>query len=636
MISHDRARFSTKASMFLLCSAAILLAGSRSFAQVAIVGFQVHKLLYYPGEEATVTVLLQNRDFSMRSCTVEGTLKWDLDKEKQVYKRAVTLEPRGSQELTFSFAPGDEEYGREIEVAVKNEAGGVMARRSDYFSVAGNFWKVSIRGHGTYNYIKRTKEEFKRFRLSPEEMKRAVQRKREEYSNCEEFYAWQPGDFFGMTPKEEWWWSATGPYLIFREEIKKLIELFHEQGIRVTTYANPFATGRYAFTKLQESPEWFIYDQNGRPRTRFDTLSYNAFMGLEGEVPRRWPGYVQSDLNFTSLQVVDRGIEEVIGTARMFGFDGVRWDNYFFNVEPEAFDFQGRRLTSYGDPDEISRRNVKRIRKKLKEALGPNFVVGHNLLDYEWFWKSSGAYPYRFTESWKELARGEWLVMDEAIRHAYLKGYRDNPWRAYADKILREGEKVRALGGHYLIIGLDQCYLIDEIYKQVFTFAGRAHCYGNYDFVSKYIPGQYSRFATRYSALLWDIEHVRRLEAPEKLVSVQSDRQLWWRGFATVRDLEDGGKQYIIHLINPPVQECILTDPSNQFPPRQENVKVTFKIDPQKVRKLYFLTAEPTVSARKLSFKTEVMLHVDEHARYVNVEVPAFTFWGVVVLETPE
>ena len=156
------------------------------------------------------------------------------------------------------------------------------------------------------------------------------------------------------------------------------------------------------------------------------------------------------------------------------------------------------------------------------------------------------------------------------------------------------GEVVRQLGGHHLIIGFDNQYPVDHLYLNIFTYAGRSHPYAD-QFCSENLPlGNYAQFMTRYSALLWDIERVKALAEPEKKVKVTSASPVWWKNYACVRQAPDGNRQYIIHLINPPVQERIYSDPTNKVPLPQSNVVVSLNLDKgEKISRAWLLSAEP-------------------------------------------
>ena len=93
--------------------------------------------------------------------------------------------------------------------------------------------------------------------------------------------------------------------------------------------------------------------------------------------------------------------------------------------------------------------------------------------------------------------------------------------------------------------------------RQVITYAIGAHPYANYH--SDDLPlGNYAQFATRYSSLIWDVNRLKPLAHPETQLEVKSPGPIWWKEMACTRQTAEGKRQYIVHLVNPPVQELSL------------------------------------------------------------------------------
>jgi len=185
---------------------------------------------------------------------------------------------------------------------------------------------------------------------------------------------------------------------------------------------------------------------------------------------------------------------------------------------------------------------------------------------------------------------------------------------------------VRGLGGHHLIIGFDKQHPVDHLYLNVFTYAMRAHPFCH-QYRSDTLPlGNYAQFATRYSALVWDIDRVKPLPEPDKRISVTSAAPVWWKELACVRQAPNGKRQYVIHLINPPVQERIYTDATNRVPAPMGGVRVTLKTDKGgKVSRAFLLSADPVTHQ-------DVLPVAARHGR-ASVTVPRLHFWSIVVFE---
>jgi hypothetical protein len=138
--------------------------------------------------------------------------------------------------------------------------------------------------------------------------------------------------------------------------------------------------------------------------------------------------------------------------------------------------------------------------------------------------------------------------------------------------------------------------------------------------------GNYAAFATRYSALLWDVERVKAWPQAAERVQVMSSGPVWWKEFASVRTTPEGKRQYLLHLVNPPVQETVGEDPSNQVPAFLTNL--TVKLTPvggEKLSRAVLLTADPEMSQQVLPLTRE--------GQQVVVKIPQVCFWSLLVLE---
>jgi hypothetical protein len=607
----------------------LLLAPAAAGAAPQLRGVRVDKILYYRNSPASATVAVSNPDDQPGSGRLRCLLLSDLDRSRVVYDAPVTLRPEESREVRVDWNTGAEEYGFELRAVLLDAAGQEIAAAGDYFSVADNLWKVAITGAGLGGYFSPARD-WRTFAGPAGEQYLATfplvaRRTHDQGINWIEYYAWAPDDFFDLAPApdRERWWSATGPYRIFRREIEALIAAANREGIRSVTYAQPFATGDATFRMLREHPEYFAYDDQGHPApaygTTFSTRGYDALVGdLFGrnmhdpsEVPYP-PNSIF--LNLADLKVVDLGLDAIIKSARMFGWAGVRWDNAFYIVRGNLRDWQGRKISAYGDPDALTVRNEQHARERLQQALGPSFVLGHN---------SGMSNKPLAPRGFDEICRGGELFMSEGPR----QGHQIWPtFEQYRDFIMEEGNYVRALGANYLVIGFDQQYFADQVYLQVLTFAGRAHPYSyQYRWYDTRVPGQYVRLATRYSCLIWDVERVRPLEHPEERVEVTAPREVWWKPFATRRDLGAGHEQIILHLVNPPAEPRIYARADAPLPAPIPQVTVKCRLASKALQGAWLITAEPKLRQERLEAKV-----TDDEAV---VEVGPLGVWDMVVFD---
>jgi hypothetical protein len=260
------------------------------------------------------------------------------------------------------------------------------------------------------------------------------------------------------------------------------------------------------------------------------------------------------------------------------------------------------------------------MRDSLWKKLGPDFAIGDNF-DYQ----------IRLAHIvspavWPETCRKGQLLMQEIAGSSPRPDSATNRWRDFVDYYHKTADIIRGLGGYPLIIGFDKQYLVDQLYLNIFTYAGGLHPY-SWQYDSDELPfGNYARFATRYSYLIWDIGRVKPLAGPGKIIRIDSPRPIWWKEYAAVRQSRDGKRQYIIQLINPPVQERIYTDPTNKVPRPQTNITVSLKLSPgEKISRAYLLSTEPVMHRE--------ILPLIRQGNRVTVKVPKLYFWSILVFE---
>jgi len=598
--------------------------------QVAIGTVWPGKILYYRNEDASGFVSVYNGTDKAQSLTLRCTLESDLDRVHTIKEQALRLEPGTRCEVPVIWNTGSEEYGFALAAAVLDESGQVLSQKREYFSVADNLWKVGITQSGRgcrvpfgpgpnesvpVAEIKKGEEQL------AAELARPLAPVYWNYCNYVEFFAWAPDDFCCLAPVADYWYSGTGNYTTGKRQLQMAIEWLHRRGMRATTYLNPSPIGYGGDQVLQRHPERFMYEKNGQP---YLGAYYEKKLEVGSRIRDQGPWELQLSpyalilgINIATPEAVDGQVEQIVKAQKMFGWDGVRYDNGTFRAD--GYDFWGKKIDG-DDPkrkNELEARAWAQMRDSLWERIGPNFVVGGNF-DYQLRDRSPAA--------WDESCRKGQLLMEEIPRSSWNPQSDTNRWQDFMTYYHKSGEVVRGLGGHHLIIGFDKQYAVDQLYLSIFTYAGRTHPY-SHQYHSETLPlGDYAQFVTRYSALLWDIERVKALENPESRITVQSSRPVWWRPYACVRTAPDGKRQYIVHLVNPPVQERIYTDPTNKVPPPQTNVKVSLKLQSgEHITAARELTAEPVLH--------QLMLPLARQDNQVSVTVPTLHFWSVVVFQ---
>jgi hypothetical protein len=587
------------------------------------------KILYHTRENAQGMVSVYNGASEPRSVTLRCALESDIDRTRPLQDTKLTLAAGERREVPVTWNTGREEFGFDLSAILLDAQGKEISRGREYFSVSDSLWAVSIietgRGSTVPNGVGPNQsipvsEVKKSEDLLAADLAKPVAPVYWNYGNYLEFYAWSPDDFFNLTPTQDYWYSGTGNYTMGKRWLQLTIDWLHRRGMRATTYANPFSCGYDGDLVFQKHPEWFQYDQSGEPVVGSYYQKKLEIGRTIGAVPP-WPLQLVPyalliSVNIARLDAIDAQTEQIAKSQKMFGWDGVRFDNGPYTAV--GYDSDGRRIDG-NDPkkkDAIEVRAWARMRDGLQAKFGRSFGVGDNG-DYE----ITGA----DRAVWNEVCRKGGLLMEEIPRSSYSAQSPHNRWQDYMTYYAKISRIIHGLGGHHLIIGIDVQNPVDHLYLNVFTYAIGAHPYGNYHSLD--LPlGNYAQFATRYSSLIWDVDRLKPLANPETRLEVKSPGPLWWKELASTRQTAAGKRQYIVHLVNPPVQERIYTDPTNQVPSPLQNVEVTLRPDQgEKISRAWLISADPT------THQTELPIATNEGR--VSVTVPKVDFWSIVVFE---
>ena len=586
------------------------------------------KIIYRTGEAAQGSVSVYNGASEPRSVTLRCTLESDVNRTRPLKEMQLTLAAGERRAVPVTWNTGREEFGFALSAVLSDAQGKEISQGREYFNVSDNLWQVSIyeysRGCSVPNgvgpnesipvsAIKQNEA------LLAADLAKPIDPVYWHYGNYIEIYAWAPDDFFNMTPASDYWYSGTGSYTMGKKLLRMTIEWLHRRGMRAAAYANPFSCGYVGDTICQQHPEWFAYGQNGEPIIASYYQKKLEVARVMGGAP--WnlqlaPYAIWINVNIARPEPIDAQVEQIVKTQKMFGWDAVRFDNGPYTAA--GYDFNGKKIDG-NDPKKKDALEVSawaRMRDGVHAQLGPNFGVGDNF-DYEL------SEPDR--AAWNETCRKGGLLMEEIPRSSYSPQSPHNRWEDYMTYYAKVSGIVHALGGHHLIIGLDYQNPVDHLYLNVITYAIGAHPYANYH--SDDLPlGNYAQFATRYSSLIWDVNRLKPLAHPETQLEVKSPGPIWWKEMACTRQTAEGKRQYIVHLVNPPVQERIYSDETNKVPPPLQNIEVNLRPDKgEKISHAWLLSADPTMH------RTE--LPVTAKGDQVSVTVPRVDFWSIVVFE---
>lgn len=562
------------------------------------------RVRYLEKQDGEIAVTLDSASDAAVAGTVRLEMLHDLDAPRSLGEQAVTVPPGTSTVVRFAFRNPGLRFGSAARATLA-VGGRDVDSAEEFFTVHDNPWAVatSAADQEPGSYERNWWGTFYGIGATDAEIEEAALTARKQYTTCTEFFSWSPGECFDMAPTDRDFWirGNGGDSLRSKRELQRAVAALRRQGTACITYIAFQAMGERSLALLREKPEWFTYsgqtgdviefyraDQLARRQAFWALFDWDGY-GRDAnphapgwtDSPEQWqryktfwekPAKACRELgiigyfvpNYTLPEVVDFCADQAIASARLFGWDGLRWDCGHLNPGPiwGAFkpyvDFQGRpEAATADDMETLTVRNLQRLKARIRAAL-PRFAIGTNFGS----WDETHRYPRQVAE----LARdGGWLL--DEVSYGY-----NSPqcpyhfWDAYYAIMADEGERITALGGHYNPFAFNRNggkYPVDGLYETIFRIAGKGHPNAVY-FNSGTPFGNFAQFCVRFGRYVFDPE-IRRLDNPETLISVTAPSPLWWN--KTVGRLRQaGGDWVIVHLINPPVQKEVESDPMSRIP----------------------------------------------------------------------
>jgi len=481
------------------------------------------KILYDVGEPVSGAATLTNNTKTPVQVTVRAWLEWQLDEKTKPQETKLTVEPGKTATANFTWKKLREQFG----YALKAEAlrdGKVVAADENYFQISDNYWKVSlISALGIVQPSEGYRTEWITGKLAEW---------RKDYYNGYEKFFWAPDDVLKMTTSPEAkWYSAVAHYPESTVGLQAFIDAGHRLGMKAITYERYSGGGSGGLEIARRHPEWLqqtdgelAIDRQARQLDEWDQ-----------EKPANYRGWVEIRWNLSESSVMDAAAKELLDSTIQYHWDGARWDGTYH--EPLAWNrtdgTQGAQL-SVDQAEAKNARNFHRYKEYVNPRF-PHFIYGVNSGGVD---SLMAAMP-RETMEW---CRGGGLIMNEFIRNAYQPQASLHHWVDYAPFLVTEVERTKRLGGYYgPILGNGIGATPDDMYQCIFSNAAGAHPYYHH---------LWGAFMTRYSSYCWD-PALTHIPGPETLVSMPDT--VWWRHWIFTRDLGNGKRQLIVHLINPPL-----------------------------------------------------------------------------------
>jgi hypothetical protein len=552
--------------------------------------FKPDKLLYRPGEKGKLMLKMKNYAKGSREVEIAVTVRTGLGDTQALLKRSFTVDA-GGEELTIPFE-AHEKWGAEFKAVITSNGQREVWR--EYCSASANFWEVGI-GHAYPVFTQGAYGQSMLNRL-PREL-------RGKYSNWIDLFFWAPCDWSKLTPPGKLWWGGQTSYPHDRDTLMALIKALQKEGIRASAYVNRAASGPFGWELARQHPNWFGGGRFSGRHYKVEVLDhYNdpAWRAKrEKEEKEQDVGWMTLGADFNQTAVLDHGIDQIIESAKVLGWDAVRFDGHY--------------RTPF---DNTSTRNMRYLKERVLKA-HPDFRFGFN-------WGRAPEWMGGYTHELREAMAGGNMYMQEGIRHWSYTNASYRSWKHYAANELRISKRIQSLGGHYhciLELQAKELTPAQRFYKLAYSLIAGAHpAYGTHPAV----PGSpsWGAFMTRWSGLLWNRD-LKVVKDPEAIAAV-GNKTLQWKPFAQEAVVAKDRKQIVLHLLNPPTNDHIWKGPLP--PPVKGAVPVTFTPRAgETIKRVWLVRPDREPFGIPLSMKKT-------NGR-VEVSVPGMKHWGIIIAE---
>lgn len=538
------------------------------------------KIVYQPGEKGVATVSVKNCGDAPAHATVSAEVVAGMQSTRPAGSGALDIPPGETRVWTGSFETTGMRWGAELH-AVARAGDGVAAGKRAIFGVTNNFWETSINSGMMFS------ADF----IDPAKAEEFMEAKKEAGFTQLESGFWAPDEFGNFTPKTDIFFGGQGAYPGSVTGTKNVLRAAHNRGIYATVYSNLWGGDGYdSYAQARRHPDWFTAHGGA-----YSDWLENWELMFKKKVPpiHVWP-YTCITWDEQHIEPLKWHANELIGTHRQIGWDGVRYDSY-------AADDKGNVLAT-------------KIVRDLVDPVEPTFRWGYN-----------SSVPKATTpEMWDVMCHGGELVMEEGLR-----GYAAQPSSitTYLNTLAGFRDTIWSHDGH-----LGICYdvpgmlrngtLLDQVYFCCSILVTGSHpYYGQMDRSLGDFPG----FALRYSEYIYN-NAMRPLTNPEQVVTFGNNPKLLsWARLAKRLDMGEDRHRVVLQLVNPPVDDLTLHNAALKTPAPLRNLPVTLALPAgARVTGAWALCPIPTPTQQTLP-----VTGTDK----VTLTVPEVRFWTVVVVD---
>ena len=592
---------------------------------VVVAKVRPDKVHVYPGEPNAVVVTVRSFQDRPSKVALRLSMLAGLREVLDVKNAAISIPASGAVSQRFEWVAGEREYGHEARAEILVE-GKEVHRRSDYFTVSAPIWKTAIQGGGFLSW------HGLEYELGPH-----VEANRGKYVNVEEAFSWQPSSWTDLNPTSEHWWAGQNNFHNSMRGLREWISRSHAHGIKMISYLLPTTSGPSGLEWARRYPDVLTVTKIGL-NANFDVEDLRLYPVRMAD-PALWdyqPDIWQRiGLHRGYLKTSVLGADEVIRSAKRFGWDGVRFDGHptwgpmrsetvhrefdelgvselMKELVPEYYPKRDGKWTGSA----TSIRNMRYMKHRFRTEIGPRFAVSgnHHLLASTDPVTSKGLIAFDYFRS---FCAGGCQVNQESLR-------KSGRWSQLVGNLLTQVEYTRQCGGYHGTQALNKAGgAVACTFMNVFIFATGSH---PYCYVARSPSlGEYSEFMTRYGELCWDLGLVP-ITPEDAGLEVSADDALLWRRFIRQRRDKAGPTQTVVHLISQPLSDRVAPTEPVSMPEWRHSVAISKRC--AREPEVWLLSAEPHVRAELLPTRHEA-------GKYSAI-VPEHRLWSVLVWNEPE
>ena len=543
------------------------------------------KLFYYPDAGKT-TGKAEIRNPRNRNANLKFTvsISFEPGEEKKVFEKSCDLKSNELQTVNFPWYV-DGRTGGFAMIGRLYDGDKLLHERREYF---GSAKYASLIGHTTGMPVS-SRGQTKRY------LEEYLPRMRRSYTLSTMRYGWSECVATELTPEKEEWISSFNAYRESKKDMMNVIKALQAQGIEVYSYVKHWAFGNAGMEFIRKNPEWAGYRANGHFWGSFssDEIQHQVRRKNEDDSIQLC---FEPDEGGKTFSRVDKYIDEIMRSQKMFGWNGVFFDsapglggthNWKGESFSEKYEFDGMhiaaKLMEYHN-NELKRRGGKHF------DVGMNYYVG---TPNAWMADTFRARNANSFYVYEQLNRLEWSGT------TYKEAW--NLWHYWYNAVGFTTRAARADGGQmfagYILQGSPA---FQNIYSAM-TIAqgGQIACH-----IHHMSAGHENifRLALRMSQFIYG-RNVRIAPRLTHILSVNASREQFWQEHVFERYNKDGKLTDItLQLVNPPT-ETNARQYTDIEPPMISGAQVTFRIpEGRKLMGVYVFKYNEPIEA-KASYK---------------------------------